>query len=578
MDAARRLGPAPGAAGRLASRAGAAGWRAGALRDAAVPAGRFPAGRAPPAARCRGPGRPATPCWPAPRPRRRRPTGMGPSRAAPHALGLDLFAPGDIRPVWERNRWAELPLLAQAARLDPGGGHLARAEALLADWAARNPPFRGPNWACGQEAALRALHLGLALALLGADHAPPPGARALLALHGRRIAATPAYALAQDNNHPVSEAAGLLACGLLLGEAGWTARGAARLDAALRRLVAPDGVLRPGLDRLPPAAAGRAGGGRMAAPPAGRAAAARHRPRRGGDALAAPAGGARRPAPCRGSATRTARPSPTSPWPGRTTRGRAWSGRRGCSAAARPASPAEPGCAWLGPARRPAPWPRRPPPGPARGCAAGRPRGARACLRTGPLRFRPGQADLLHLDLWDGPLALLRDGGTGAYNPAPGRPGGTPISPAPPRTTPSPSTARTRCRGSPASCSPTGRRRARCRTAPGCATGAAAGTNAGSRVEGRRWVVEDRLGGPFRRGRAALAARPRRLARPAGRRGGPAATLRVTADAPLRLRAGAGLGEPRLWRGPAGAGAGRAGPESRHESQNCDRAVRTILD
>jgi hypothetical protein len=47
--------------------------------------------------------------------------------------------------------------------------------------------------------------------------------------------------------------------------------------------------------------------------------------------------------------------------------------------------------------------------------------GARALLRTGPLRFRRGHADLLHLDLWDGALNLLRDGGTGAYNPPPDR-------------------------------------------------------------------------------------------------------------------------------------------------------------
>ena len=42
-------------------------------------------------------------------------------------------------------------------------------------------------------------------------------------------------------------------------------------------------------------------------------------------------------------------------------------------------------------------------------------------LRTGaPLRFRPGHADLLHLDLRRGEEALLRDGGTGTYNPPPG--------------------------------------------------------------------------------------------------------------------------------------------------------------
>ena len=45
--------------------------------------------------------------------------------------------------------------------------------------------------------------------------------------------------------------------------------------------------------------------------------------------------------------------------------------------------------------------------------------GARAILRDGGLGFRPAHADFLHLDLWDGPLNLLRDGGTGAYNPAP---------------------------------------------------------------------------------------------------------------------------------------------------------------
>ncbi|WP_376099299.1 heparinase II/III-family protein [Roseomonas sp. CCTCC AB2023176] len=75
----------------------------------------------------------------------------------------------------------------------------------------------------------------------------------------------------------------------------------------------------------------------------------------------------------------------------------------------------DPGCAWLGL-----------PPGPptpadtawrcdgSRGWRDGR---VRVLLRTGPLRFRPGHADLLHLDLWDGLENVLRDAGTGAYNP-----------------------------------------------------------------------------------------------------------------------------------------------------------------
>ena len=67
----------------------------------------------------------------------------------------------------------------------------------------------------------------LALALAAALHreAPPRDAMALLA---RRIGANPAYAMAQDNNHPVSEAAGLLVCGIALGDGVLARRGARR--------------------------------------------------------------------------------------------------------------------------------------------------------------------------------------------------------------------------------------------------------------------------------------------------------------------------------------------------------------
>ncbi|MFC7607845.1 alginate lyase family protein [Teichococcus aestuarii] len=128
----------------------------------------------------------------------------------------------------------------QAARLWPEEGHRARLEARLAAWTDANPPFRGPNWACGQEAALRVLHLALALMLAGLRR-PGPAARDLLALHARRILATRAYARAQDNNHSISEPAGLLACGWLLGDAAMARRAGQELVAALARLVAPDG-------------------------------------------------------------------------------------------------------------------------------------------------------------------------------------------------------------------------------------------------------------------------------------------------------------------------------------------------
>jgi hypothetical protein len=318
----------------------------------------------------------------------------------------DLMAGPDVRPLWEANRWLELPRLALAGegRAIPG---------WLEAWFAAHPPYAGPLWACGQEAALRALHLALASALAGL---PPPEA-AMRAL-ARRIGANPAYGWAQDNNHPVSEACGLLICGLALGEPALVQRGARRLDAAIARLVAADG----GFAQLSPAyhrmlldvVAGtewlrRRAGGPPAAPLTllRMAAATRwlHR-------LACPVAGTL-PRIGHQDGSHLADLSDAGPEHAGPSLERA--ARLFCGASA--GWPADPGCAALGLAVPEAvliaepDWQA--------GGLLGRRFGAfRAILRTGPLRFRPGHADLLHLDLWRGAENLLRDGGTGAYNPA----------------------------------------------------------------------------------------------------------------------------------------------------------------
>jgi hypothetical protein len=334
---------------------------------------------------------------------------------AAHALDFRLHQHGGARPAWEASRLAALPLLAQAARLDPAGGHLGRAESLLAGWCAEHPPFRGVAWACGQEAAFRALHLALALALLDGDSAPPPGARTLLERCAQRIAATPFYALAQDNNHPVSEAAGAFACALLLGQD--TQACARRLAQRVARLVAPDGgfaQVSPGyarllLDTLSVAEwlRRRHGAPAFPAPLAQRAAALAawlHQLTDPSDGGTPPLGVADDsafadlslcgPHDARGSVERAAR----------------------LFAAAGADLPADPGCTWLGIARPDATLPRA-----ERWRAAGtmgwRSGRTAAVLRRGPLRFRPSQADLLHVSLYDSAGWLIRDGGTGSYDP-----------------------------------------------------------------------------------------------------------------------------------------------------------------
>ncbi|MBP0446598.1 heparinase II/III-family protein [Roseomonas sp. SSH11] len=414
LDAARRLGTRPlfWLAWHRLLTAGGAPRRA--LRGHGVPDGPFLPLAAPPAPALPGAARQAV----LERARSLPPVVVhGPFDPGAGALRLDLFGPGDIRPVWEANRLAWLPLLVQAHRLEPGGGHLARAEAELAAWLAANPPFRGPNWACGQEAALRALHLALAHGLLGGGPASP-GLAGLLRLHARRIEATRAYAVAQDNNHSVSEPAGLLACAWLLGDEALARSGREGLVRAIGRLVAADGgfaqvstgyhrllvdvlsVLewlrrRHGAAPLPASCQARAASAarwlaRLVEPETGALPRLGHQD---GSAFAdlSLCG----PHDARGSVERAAR----------------------LLAGASAGVPGDPGCAWLGLAPAPAlpaeaEWL-------AQGTRGWRRGNARALLRTGPLRFRPGQADLLHLDLWHGPLNLLRDTGTGAYNPLP---------------------------------------------------------------------------------------------------------------------------------------------------------------
>ena len=529
----------------------------------------------------------------------------GPFPAQAPAPELDPFAPGDIRPVWEVNRLLALPLLALAARLAPMDGHHGRAEALLRGWVEANPAFRGPAWACGQEAALRAMHLCLALALLDADHAPTPAMRGLIAIHARRIAATRAYAAAQDNNHAVSEPAGLFVIGLVLGDAVLARRGARGLARAVARLVASDGSFSqasPGyhrllLDTLVVAEwfRRRHGAPVFPAPFADRAAAATRWLERVMDPAtgALPRCGAvddsafadlslYGPADARGSVARAVRlfgrgppagwrgdaegalPPPDLPRQRPTGLWHAGFGRRARGPASGTLAP-DPRATWIDQLTRQAPsdgfqrplgrwWGGSEGQSPSDATGPWRSEGwlgmrtprLRLLLRTGaPLRFRPSQADLLHLDLALDGAPLLIDGGTGAYNPPPGSAWW--------RDALAGTAGHNTVQFDDEEQMPRiGRflfaRWPRCRAVPD----GAALRDARGRVHERRIQVttdgafiDDRVGGPFRRLalRWRLAPGEWRLTTDGAE--GPRARLRLTADAPCRIRLAQG------WHSPA---------------------------
>jgi hypothetical protein len=154
---------------------------------------------------------------------------------------------GDIKNVWEFSRFDWVVSMAQRA----GAGRadeLARANEWLSDWLSDNPPYRGPNWKCGQEASIRVLHLALAAMILGSHRSLTEGMKSLVELHLRRIRPTMSYAEAQRNNHATSEAAAMFIGGSWLASASgtaehraWEQEGRRALERNVSKLFLPDG-------------------------------------------------------------------------------------------------------------------------------------------------------------------------------------------------------------------------------------------------------------------------------------------------------------------------------------------------
>lgn len=154
---------------------------------------------------------------------------------------------GDIKLIWELSRMDWVLALAQRVRQGETGA-LERLNVWLADWCEHNRPYLGPNWKCGQEASIRVMHLACGALLLGQVRETLPGLRDLITLHLQRIAPTLQYAMAQDNNHGTSEAAALFMGGSWLAALGdargarWATKGRALLENRAARLIGEQGT------------------------------------------------------------------------------------------------------------------------------------------------------------------------------------------------------------------------------------------------------------------------------------------------------------------------------------------------
>jgi hypothetical protein len=132
----------------------------------------------------------------------------------------DSFPLHDIKYIWEPARFGWAYTLGRAYHLGRDEKYARAFWQFFEIFTDANPPFIGPHWMSGQEVALRLMAFVWAGKVFAPASASTSERKARLAasvaVHAARIPPTLVYARSQQNNHLLSEAAGLLTAGLAL--------------------------------------------------------------------------------------------------------------------------------------------------------------------------------------------------------------------------------------------------------------------------------------------------------------------------------------------------------------------------
>jgi hypothetical protein len=163
-----------------------------------------------------------------------------------HALLSSFLLPHtDIKFIWEPARFGWAAVLARAYFVSGDEKYAEAFWKYFEIFTAANPAYQGPNWTSGQEAALRLLAWTFCLSLLrSADATSESRVRAMgeaIAVHAGRIPPTLLYARSQNNNHLLSEAAGLITAATVLPDhpraKDWMLLGKKWFNAALEKQI-----------------------------------------------------------------------------------------------------------------------------------------------------------------------------------------------------------------------------------------------------------------------------------------------------------------------------------------------------
>ena len=165
------------------------------------------------------------------------------------SIGESWRLKSDIKFLWEPARFGWVFSLGRAFHLNRDEKYAESFWHYFEIFAAANPPYLGPNWISGQEAALRLMAFVWAAQIFANSSAGTPERIAALArsvaLHALRIVPTLVYARSQQNNHLLTEAAGLLTAGLAIPDhpeaSNWRLMGWRWLNEGLQSQIDPYG-------------------------------------------------------------------------------------------------------------------------------------------------------------------------------------------------------------------------------------------------------------------------------------------------------------------------------------------------
>ena len=156
----------------------------------------------------------------------------------------------DIKFIWEPARFGWAFTLGRAYLLTSDERYPESFYNFMETFLDSNPTNAGPNWISGQEVALRIFSFVYAWQIFSNSPASTSSRilrlKEAIAAHARRIPPTLCYARAQNNNHLLTEAAGLFTAGVYLTEipeaASWRKLGWRWFNWAVQNQIADDGI------------------------------------------------------------------------------------------------------------------------------------------------------------------------------------------------------------------------------------------------------------------------------------------------------------------------------------------------